>query len=403
MRIFSKLLPAARLKLIISCIGVMALVVFSGVVVYEMTKVEVVFAENGENQKFKTHANTVQDLLDELGISVGEYDELSHNLNAGLKDGMKINYETAKKVVVTIDGKEEIYYTVKPTVEKFFEEHNLSFSNRDQVTHQLKDEIADGMNINVTKAFQVTIMDGKKKKKVWTTGGTVADILSIGDITYNKKSKDKINLSLEQKVADSKTIKITRVSEKTIEEKEELPFETVKQNDPNLDKGKEKVVEEGKNGLITKIYKITKENGKEVDRKLIDEKVEDSKDRVIAIGTKKAPVKKAVSKPKSKPASQPKSGKVFYMTASAYTASCNGCSGFTSTGINLKANPHMKVVAVDPSVIPLGTKLWVEGYGNAVAGDTGGSIRGHRVDLHFPTKSAAYQFGRKQVKVKIID
>ncbi|MDY0409992.1 3D domain-containing protein [Paracerasibacillus soli] len=91
------------------------------------------------------------------------------------------------------------------------------------------------------------------------------------------------------------------------------------------------------------------------------------------------------------------------MTASAYTASCNGCSGFTSTGINLKANPHMKVVAVDPSVIPLGTKLWVEGYGNAVAGDTGGSIRGHRVDLHFPTKSAAYQFGRKQVKVKIID
>ena len=64
------------------------------------------------------------------------------------------------------------------------------------------------------------------------------------------------------------------------------------------------------------------------------------------------------------------------MTATAYTAYCNGCSGITTTGINLRANPNLKVIAVDPSVIPLGSKVWVEGYGYAVAGDTGGAIKG---------------------------
>ena len=63
----------------------------------------------------------------------------------------------------------------------------------------------------------------------------------------------------------------------------------------------------------------------------------------------------------------------------------------------------MKVIAVDPSVIPLGSKVWVEGYGHAVAGDTGGAIKGKKIDLHVPTKGDAYKFGRRQVKIKIID
>ncbi len=69
----------------------------------------------------------------------------------------------------------------------------------------------------------------------------------------------------------------------------------------------------------------------------------------------------------------------------------------------MKNNPNLKVIAVDPSVIPLGSKVWVEGYGYAIAGDTGGAIKGKKIDLHFPTKESAYKFGRKQVKIKIID
>lgn len=94
--------------------------------------------------------------------------------------------------------------------------------------------------------------------------------------------------------------------------------------------------------------------------------------------------------------------KEITVNASAYTANCNGCSGITSTGINLKRNPDAKVIAVDPTVIPLGTKVYVEGYGYAIAGDIGSAIKGNKIDLFFPTKAEAYKWGRKNVKIKIL-
>ena len=81
--------------------------------------------------------------------------------------------------------------------------------------------------------------------------------------------------------------------------------------------------------------------------------------------------------------------KEFTVSATAYTAYCNGCSGITKTGINLRENSDLKVIAVDPNVIKLGTKVHVEGYGYAIAGDTGGAIKGNKIDVFIPTKSEA--------------
>ena len=126
---------------------------------------------------------------------------------------------------------------------------------------------------------------------------------------------------------------------------------------------------------------MTLENGKEVKRTLQkEEKIKDSKDRIVAVGTKQ--VVKNVSR--SKPA--PSGGKTIFMKSTAYTADCSGCSGVTATGINLKKNPNTKVIAVDPNVIPLGTKVHVDGYGYAIAGDTGGAIRGNKIDVFFSSQ-----------------
>lgn len=95
-------------------------------------------------------------------------------------------------------------------------------------------------------------------------------------------------------------------------------------------------------------------------------------------------------------------GKVMTVESSAYTANCAGCSGITSQGINLKENPDAKVISVDPSVIPLGSKVYVEGYGTAIAGDTGGAIKGKKIDVFFPEREQALQWGRKNVTVKVI-
>ncbi|WP_179287998.1 3D domain-containing protein, partial [Terribacillus saccharophilus] len=95
--------------------------------------------------------------------------------------------------------------------------------------------------------------------------------------------------------------------------------------------------------------------------------------------------------------------KELSVSATAYTGQCEGCSGVTATGIDLNANPNAKVIAVDPSVIPLGSKVWVEGYGEAIAGDTGGAIKGNKIDVHVPDQGTALNWGRKTVTVKVLD
>ena len=86
------------------------------------------------------------------------------------------------------------------------------------------------------------------------------------------------------------------------------------------------------------------------------------------------------------------------MFATAYTADCYGCSGMTKTGVRAGYG----VVAVDPRVIPLGTHLYIKGYGSAIAGDTGGAIRGNRIDLGFDSSAAADEFGARPVRVYIL-
>ena len=96
-------------------------------------------------------------------------------------------------------------------------------------------------------------------------------------------------------------------------------------------------------------------------------------------------------------------GTEMVVTATAYTAYCTGCSGTTAYGIDLRANPNRKVIAVDPKVIPLGTKVWVEGYGEAIAGDIGGAIKGNKIDVFIPSYNNAMEWGVKKVKLKVLN
>jgi 3D (Asp-Asp-Asp) domain-containing protein len=117
-------------------------------------------------------------------------------------------------------------------------------------------------------------------------------------------------------------------------------------------------------------------------------------------GTAKKTVKKVSKKSVSR--SNDNVVKEFRVSTTAYTAYCRGCSGITKTGINLRKNPNLKVIAVDPRVIKLGTKVYVEGYGYAIAGDTGSAIKGNKIDVFMPNHSSALKWGRKTVKIKIL-
>ncbi|MFZ8763636.1 3D domain-containing protein [Enterococcus diestrammenae] len=99
----------------------------------------------------------------------------------------------------------------------------------------------------------------------------------------------------------------------------------------------------------------------------------------------------------------PSGGQTITMESTAYSsdpADSLGGGHITATGQNLLENPM--AVAVDPNVIPLGTRLYIEGYGEAYAVDTGGAIRGNIIDVHFSTAAQCYAWGRRQVQVTIL-
>ncbi|ALS80170.1 ubiquitin-like domain-containing protein [Planococcus kocurii] len=406
--------------------------------IYEGTKNTVTVTANGEKEEVRTHAETVGAFLKEQDIKTGEHDFVSHSAETVINKDMAVEWDAAEQYAVTVDGKSTSAWTTKNTVSEILETAKIELTKHDKVTPALDEQVNEDTKISVEKAYEVTIQDGVEEKKVWSTSTTVANLLKENQVTLGKL--DRVESEMDELVLPNSEVKVVRVEKLTDVVEGSVKYAVETKKDETLLKGSEKIVQKGKNGVVKKTYEVVKENGKEVKRDLKTEKVvtEPTK-QVTAVGTKtmvasvsrgtqqkttpvqqkqqvtpqkavaktasteKAAPTKTVAEKATPVQAEPAGGKEFYVSATAYTASCTGCSGITATGINLKTNPGLKVIAVDPSVIPLGSKVWVEGYGNAIAGDTGGAIKGNKIDLFMANKSDALSFGRKQVKVRILN
>ncbi len=389
-------------KLVIS---VVSLILFAGVITYaayEATKATVTISIDGEEVKVQTHASTVAELMKEQEWNVQEYDQVEPGLDAEISGNMNIAWEQAKEVFVTMHNHEEPVWTTADNVEEFIKELNIEVKEHDFIAPALSEEITDRMNLIYESAFQVELTSDGEQHELWTTSTTVADFLERESVTLGEL--DRVEPGLAARLNQESEIKVIRVEKVTDVVEESVAFGTVTRKDEKLRSGKEKVVQSGENGKVTKHYEVVLEDGNEVSRKLLKtDTVIESKDRIVAIGTQPAPAVSRGSTPSSSSSNTTSSnGRTFTVKATAYTAGCSGCSGITATGINLNKNRNMKVIAVDPNVIPLGSRVHVEGYGEAIAGDTGGAIKGNKIDVHVPTKSDAYRWGTRTVKVTII-
>ncbi len=395
--LFSKSLSKKKLAAI--SVSLLVSIAAIGFLLFEGTKKTVALTLDGQEKNVDTHANTIQELFEELNISLGKEDYLSLGADTRIEDQLEVEWKPAKQVYVKEDQEEKPYWTVSETVGEFLEEHGIVLSEHDKLNPNPDTELSKNMEINIQKAFPVKVAVDGKEHEGWATSTTVADFLSQQGISLNEM--DRVEPDLNQNVAKDTLIKVIRVEKVTDVVEEPIRYAVVSKSDGKLEKGKQKVVTEGQEGLLSKKYEVIMEDGKEVSRKLVSEEtVKEKVDKVVAMGTK--PVTVQVSRGAVAKSSSSTSSKEFYVSSTAYTASCNGCSGVTATGINLKSNPNAKVIAVDPSVIPLGTKVYVDGYGYAVAGDTGSAIKGNKIDVFFPSSSQAYRWGNKRVKITIV-
>ncbi len=169
-------------------------------------------------------------------------------------------------------------------------------------------------------------------------------------------------------------------TEKLQEETETLTKKTVYQDDPETEAGEEKVIDEGADGKKTRIIKITStKDGEEYNREIISVETTQSKDKKILRGTK------IVWKTLNSPDGEIKYWKKMRVYATHYDSHCPGCDEWTAIGMRQGKG----VIAVDPKVIPMRSKVYIPGYGVAVAGDTGGAIKGNIIDLGFDDAKTA--------------
>ena len=160
---------------------------------------------------------------------------------------------------------------------------------------------------------------------------------------------------------------------KTINETEVIPQKTAYQDDPEMDAQDQEVTDEGADGKIIRTIKVTLHEGKEYDREITAEKTLPAVDKKITRGTK------IVWKTLDTSDGQIKYWKKMHVYATHYDSHCLGCDEWTATGMHQGKG----VIAVDPKVIKLYSKVYVPGYGLSVAGDTGGAIKGNKIDLGF--------------------
>ncbi|WP_318841538.1 ubiquitin-like domain-containing protein [Metabacillus halosaccharovorans] len=385
-------------KFVLSATSLIVLGSGSAYGTYELTKESVSLTINGKEEIVRTHANTVNDLLKEYEIDIRQEDELSHDTKNKIKDDMKITYKAAKPIKVAMGDERRTIWTTADTVKELIQQEDIDVTEHDRIEPALDTVIKNDLSLTIDKAFQITLNVGEEEKQhVWTTSTTVADFLKNQDVQLNEL--DKVKPALTDELTEKSNVTVTRIEKVTDVVEEPIAFNVVEKKDDNIEKGVQKVINSGKEGKQEKHYEVTIENGQEVTRKLLKtETVQKSEDRVVALGTKVVQTSTTIASRGNDSVS-----KEFYVNSTAYTANCNGCSGTTATGVNLKANPNAKVIAVDPSVIPLGTKVYVEGYGYAVAADTGSAIKGNKIDVFLSSKSAAYRWGSKRVKIKILE
>ena len=261
-----------------------------------------------------------------------------------------------------------------------------------QVTAKEKTEIpkiADTKNLETKPELKhkpVSLQRFGVAKEFTTHHGTVGEVLQDMNINLDGRT---VYPPLETKITDGMIIHVLARKSFLSREEVEVPFGTQVINDAEMAFGAKKVEKEGVKGKDIVIYENITRPGRE-------QKIELDRHRVVEPVNEI--VRQGVAQSILTPEGYVRYKKKIYGEATAYTWG-GGASGHTSIGLW----PKRGIVAVDPRVIPYYTKLYIPGYGMAIAGDTGGAIVGTRIDLFMDSLSECYQWGRRDVEIYILE
>lgn len=339
--------------------------------ILELLRTEVVLVDGGSETKLVTFGNNVQDVISKSGLKLKPLDEVYPEGDTALSEGLRIVIKRFKPIVVEVNDK---------TIEVY--ERNL----------------------------------------------TAEEVLRRAGVTFG--GTDTINVSMDRIIKSGEHLVVYKEEKTLVSVEREEPFknETIRLN--TLNPGERRIQQFGVMGKYRDYYEIVRRGGEEIGRTLIKtEEINPPITQILAIGPNYVAPKKATQVATTASASAGSSSTAtgltisrsksfayktsYVMIATAYdlsyasTGKMPGMPGYGITASGTQA--RVGAVAVDPEVIPLGTKLYIEyadgsgGYGYATAEDTGSAIKGYRVDLFFNTYQECINFGRKRVIVYVLE
>ena len=341
---------------------------------------------DGNKTRLTTIDSTVGGALKHSRLGIFPEDIVEPDRTTLVSKDLEIKITRSMPVKLTVDGQTYNTRTPAPTVGEAIQDLSnrlgLDLKEKDEVNLDRKEAIVADAELNVQRAVPIKVKVDGKELDTYLAPRTVEEALKKLEVVLNEK--DKVSLPLDQMIKADDQIQVFRVTEKIENVKSEIPYQIVAQPADFPVGLPDRVMKKGANGEHEQVIKVMFEDGKEVERLVLQQQV------------LRAPVNQVVSRGAQTTISRGgqtiQFKRAYLMRASAYSG-----GGMTATGHDV----HWGVIAVDPKVISLGTQLYVDGYGEAVALDTGGAIKGNRVDLYMNSEEAAQSWGVRSVIVYV--
>lgn len=418
---------------IVLSVGVVATAVFAYMA---MQPEPITIVDDGVTTVYESRGESVLDVLEETGIVIDEADVVTPALSADIPLDRVIQIERARTVSLQIGyGQIETIETRERTVEDVLLRYGVSVRDGDDVYPGVRTPITSGMTIRYQPVVAIDVIVGDAAKTVYTMAQTVEQALQEANVTVS--DKDTVEPALTTPVRDGMTITVNMSRDVVQYESRLIPFEIIKEEDDTLALGETEVVQVGVPGLERTRYALTVENGTITNRTETSvETLRTVRPQIIKLGTKVPPERetsqeteqeatattepsspfreeaeiKIEETPRAEDALDFTSAKQLLVEATAYTNNAEDTVTFdgrvlTRSGYDVTDTilyEGMRIIAVDPAIIPLGTRVYVEGFGMAIALDTGSAIKGNKIDVMMDSKEEAVTFGRQPLTIWVI-
>ncbi len=300
-----------------------------------------------------------------------------------------------KEIALSIDGETKKVITRASTVLELLENENIKYTSHDIITPDLFSMIAAGDKVRIESAKPISVDVNGEKKFLFTAAVDVNAALRelgidpSGDIRTSHNGFYELFTGMQ--------LNVHVLTRRTETKEVPIAFEKTKTDDPGLLKGRSRLSTKGEQGIKKQVIEYVMVGNITIESNILSEEViKQPTNEITRIGTK---VPQIAAVP-TLAGNVSRGGRSLRMTSTAYaTGDAGGAGSRTATGTGV----YKGIVAVDPRVIPLGTRLYIEGYGPAIAADTGGAIKGNRIDLAFGSVAEALRWGRRSVTVQILN